>query len=268
MTARAESADQGSAAMQGALWSRRAADWAEQEELQVPIYDAVLDALAMAAGARLLDVGCGSGVALREAALRGARVTGLDAAAGLVSIAARRVPEADVRVGDLLRLPFGDHEFDVVTGFNSFQFADDVVFALAEARRVVRPGGAVAIQVWGRPERTQLGALIGAIAPHLPFPLPSGPGGRSYCDAGVLEELATSAGLAPSFARDIECPFDYPDDETLLRCSLGAGLVGLAAQAVGEQAIRDAILGAMAPFRTPDGGYHTENEWHYLIARA
>ena len=222
-----------------------------QEDLQTPIYEAILDDLGVTAGTRVLDIACGSGVAVRAAIERGATAAGIDAAPGLIEIARHRAPAGDLHVGAMERLPFADDAFDVVTGFNAFQFADDIVLALREARRVTRPGGSVAIQVWGRPEHTQIGSLVRAFAPHLPFALPSGPGGRNLCDPGVLEDLATAAGLEPSVARDISCPFDYEDAETLVRTSLGAGLALLAARIAGEDIIRQGILDAMAPFRTP-----------------
>ena len=50
-------------------------------------------------------------------------------------------------------LPWPEHSFDVVTGFHSFFLAADMVAALREARRVTRPGGTLALTVWGRPER-------------------------------------------------------------------------------------------------------------------
>lgn len=217
-------------------------------------------------GSSVLDVGCGSGVALREAARLGARVSGLDAAAGLAALAAKRLPGADVRVGDLQSLPFDDGSFDVVTGFNSFQFADDVTAAFGEAARVAKPGGRVAVQVWGRPERCELLAVIGAIAPFLPGPPPSPPGGGNYSDPGVLETLARGAGLMPVTAGDIVCAFEYADDSEIVRVVLAAGLTVLAVRLAGEAPVRAAIERAIAPFRTPSGSYRFENEWHYLIA--
>jgi SAM-dependent methyltransferase len=257
----------GGALMQGDLWSRRAADWAEQEEHQRPVYDAVLADLGVRDGTRLLEVACGSGVALAAAIELGARVSGIDAATGLIEIARRRAPAADLRVGDFLALPYADGTFDVVTGFNAFQFADDMVAALREAGRVTRPGGLVAIQVWGRPEKTPIGGVVRAFAPHLPFPLPSGPGGRGLAEPGVLEELAVAAGLTPERAGDVVCASDYADDDALVRLASSAGLAVLAAGIAGDEVIRLGILEAMAPFRTAGGGYHTDNEWHYLIAR-
>ena len=99
----------------------------------------------------MLEVGCGTGVFLRLAASRGARASGLDASVALVELARARVPEADVRVGEMQALPYASDSFDVVVGFNAFFFAADMVEALREAGRVANPGAPVAIQVWGAP---------------------------------------------------------------------------------------------------------------------
>src|SRR5436305_1637537 len=134
----------GTAELQGRLWSVNAADWAERHERNTePAYIAALDALGVGEGTRLLDVGCGAGWALRLAADRGADVTGLDAAPGLLEYARRRVPGATLVQGELQTLPFADRAFDAVTGFNSFQYAADPVAALCEARRVTARGGRV-----------------------------------------------------------------------------------------------------------------------------
>ena len=77
------------------------------------------------------------------AAARGAAVSGFDAAEAMLAIARERVPAGDFRVADLEAMPFSDASFDVVTGFNAFQFAGDPVRALSEARRVARPGDRV-----------------------------------------------------------------------------------------------------------------------------
>ena len=67
-------------------------------------------------------------------------MTGIDAAEGLLALARARVRGRDLRLGDMQALPFDDDSFDVVTGFTSFFFADDIVAALREAGRVARPG--------------------------------------------------------------------------------------------------------------------------------
>ena len=87
----------GTAELQGRLWSVHAADWAELHEQYVePAYVAALEALGVGAGTRMLDIGCGAGLALRLAADRGATVSGLDAAPGLLAYARRRVPSATI----------------------------------------------------------------------------------------------------------------------------------------------------------------------------
>lgn len=258
----------GSAAEQGELWGYKASRWAEQESRQAPIYAAIADHLELGPALRVLDVGCGSGVFLRVAGDRGATVSGLDAAESLIAIARERVPDADLRVGDLESLPYDDDSFDVVTGFNSFQFARDVTAAVGEARRVAKRGGRVVMQVWGRAERCELGALLGAIAPLLPGPLPGPPSGGAYSDPGVLESIARNAGLEPETTGDVTCAFEYPDEGALVQIAGSAGMIVLAARTSGEQTVRDAIVGAMEPFKNADGSYRVENEWHYLIARA
>ena len=130
----------GSAGAQGPLWGARARDWAElAEPAQTPFYDAVFDEIKVGPGTRLLDVGCGAGLALTLAAKRGAVVAGLDAAEGLLVMARERLPEDDIRVGDLEELPYADATFTAATSFNAVQYAIDPVRALRELARVRCP---------------------------------------------------------------------------------------------------------------------------------
>ena len=119
-------AQTGSAERWGPAWGSRANDWAANEEQQLPTYTTALDEIGLTAGQRVLEVGCGSGVFLRAAADRGASVFGLDASPALLELARARVPEADLRVGDLQFLPYSDDSFNVVAGFNAFFFAADM----------------------------------------------------------------------------------------------------------------------------------------------
>jgi 2-polyprenyl-3-methyl-5-hydroxy-6-metoxy-1,4-benzoquinol methylase len=79
----AATSQSGSARSWGPRWGARADDWAANEELQVPTYAEAIRRVGREAGERVLDVGCGSGVFLRLAADRGARVFGLDASEAL-----------------------------------------------------------------------------------------------------------------------------------------------------------------------------------------
>jgi SAM-dependent methyltransferase len=176
-------------------------------------------------------------VFLRLAADRGAEVSGLDASEALLELARARVTDADLRLGDMQFLPYEDGEFDVVCGFNSFFFAADIVAALREAGRVARPGAAVVIQVWGRPERCDLEAMKTAPRPFLPPPKPSPP----LFEPGVLEGIAGEAGLTPESAFDASWAYDYPDEHTLARAMMSTPFAGAAVARAGEQAVRSAI---------------------------
>lgn len=257
----------GSAAVQGELWGARARAWADvQEPAQRSMYPPVLDAAGVTGGTRLLDVGCGSGMAAALARERGAKVSGIDAALAAVEIARVRVPDAEFRVGEMETLPYDDGTFDVVTGFNSFQYATDPEGALREARRVARAGGTVAIMTWGRPQDCEAAAVLKALAALLPPPPAGAPGPFALSEPGALEDLATRAGLAPGHADQVATRWEYPDLETAERGCLSAGPAVKAIAAVGEQRVAAAVGDAIAPFRTAAGGYAIENTWCYLLA--
>jgi ubiquinone/menaquinone biosynthesis C-methylase UbiE len=96
------------------------------EQVGLPLMGAALDAARVTRGTRLLDAGCGAGLGALLANLRGATVTALDASAELLAIARARLPEADIREGDLETLPFDDEAFDAVTAVNSIFYAADM----------------------------------------------------------------------------------------------------------------------------------------------
>jgi SAM-dependent methyltransferase len=263
------SAASGSGTKQGELWGARPRDWATIEEQQLPTYEEGIRRAGVGAGDRVLDVGCGSGVFLRAVTDLGARAYGLDASRALLQVARARVPEAELRVGEAERLPHENDCFDLVTGFNSFFFADDMVAALREAGRVAKPGASVLIQVWGRPERCELTpmlAAVGRLRPPQPEPADAPP--PPLWHPGVLEGIAGEAGLTPQESFRISTDFEFPDEQTLLRGMLSPGGVTEAIRHSGEGAVADAILDALAPQRRPDGGYRLENEWHFLLTRA
>src|SRR5687768_17263967 len=172
----------GTAARQGRLWGTRAQDWAEHEEQEVDRYREAIEHVGIEPDDAVLEVGCGSGVFLRMAADRGAQVAGLDASEALIEIARRRVPGADLRVGDLQFLPYEDDRFDLVAGFSAFFFAADMTEALREAGRVAKPGAPGAL------ERIATGAgLTPQDRFHASFPI-------DYPDEPTLLRWLLSAG--------------------------------------------------------------------------
>ncbi len=160
-------------AANGRLWGAAAADWAAiQEQSCRPVYTATFERVGLGAGAKYLDVGCGAGMAAQIAAGRGAQVSGLDASDNLLAIARIRVPDGGFHLGELESLPFSDCSFDLVTGFNAFQYAASPVAALAEAKRVAKPGSPVVVVTWGKPEGMEAASVVTALRPLLPPPPP------------------------------------------------------------------------------------------------
>lgn len=260
----------GSAERWGPLWGARPRDWAVNEEQQLPTYEEALRRIELGPGRRVLEVGCGTGVFLRAAADRGAEVVGLDASPALLELARERVPEAELHVGDMEALPFPDDAFDAVLGFNSFFFANDLVDALREARRVAKRGAPVVIQVWGRPERCSLEATKQVARRYFPPPPgnATGPPPPPLWQPGVLEGLASYAGLIPQSAFDISWPYIHADDDALSRALLSVAGLASIDDRTEEADVRDAILAAVAPYRAADGSYRLDNEFHFLIATA
>jgi len=258
----------GSAARWGPLWGARPADWALSEDRQLPTYEAALARTGLEPGWRVLDVGCGAGSFLRLVAGRGGRPHGLDASDALVAFARGRLPDADVRVGEMEELPWPDATFDLVTGFNSFFFADDMVAALREARRVAKPGAAVVVQVWGAHERCDLEAMKQVARPFFPPRPADAPADPDLSEPGALRGLAAAAGLTPEEEFDLTWVLEFADVATLERAMVAvAGL----AEIVGperEPELKRAIGDGLAGFRRSDGSYALSNEFRFLIARA
>jgi len=257
------------AQVQRRLWGTDPRAWADLAEAHnTPLFEAVLGAADVGPRTRLLDVGCGSGLTLVLAAARGAIPAGLDVSPGLLAIARERLPEADLREGDMESLPFGDAAFDAVTGVNAFQFAGDPRRALREAARVTRPGGRVVASLFAAPERSQgtvaheaMSTLIppGHAADHAPYAL-SAPGN--------LEAALREAGLRVIGSGEVVCHWRYADMDHAVRALLCSAGGARAAEAVGPQAVRDVLRPALAPFQDPRTGAVTlENTFRWVAAQ-
>jgi len=144
---------------------------------------AILSALALGPQDRLLEIGCGGGLLLRDARRCGASATGLDHSEEMVGLARERAPGADVVVGDAETLPFGDASFTAVAMSVVLMFLPRPVDVLRECRRVLTSRGRLALYTTG-PE------LRGT--PAAPEPIAS----RSYLyDDDQLAALARRAGF-------------------------------------------------------------------------
>ena len=144
---------------------------------------AILEALALAAHDHLLEIGCGGGLLLRDALRTGCRATGVDHSDEMVQLARGRAPDAEVALAQAERLPFDDDAFSAVAMSVVFFFLDDPVAVLLECRRVLRPGGRLAVY-------TTAPELRGT--PAAPEPMASH--GHFYTDE-QLGDLARTAEL-------------------------------------------------------------------------
>lgn len=126
----------------------------------------------IAAGQRILDVACGTGVAAIPAARLGAKVTALDLTPELLERARFNSNLAEVEIdfheGDVEKLPFADATFDVVISQFGHIFAPRPALALAEMLRVLKPGGTIAFNTW--PPNLLVGQMFGMIARYMPPP--------------------------------------------------------------------------------------------------
>ncbi len=163
---------------------------------------ALLQRAGVAAGARVLDVGCGPGaltLALSRAVGEPALVAAVDPSNGYARACRVRVPGADVRVGTAEALPFEAATFDAVFAQLVVNFMVDAAGGVAEMRRVARPGAGVAATVWDYTGQMRLlRAFWDAAIDVEGEPARALDEGRRmpFCSPGVLGRLWQDAGLA------------------------------------------------------------------------
>jgi SAM-dependent methyltransferase len=209
----------------------------------------VADIAEIGSGTRVLDVGCGTGGFCALASARGALVHGIDGLAERIERARRRVAGGDFRVGLIEFLPWPDDSFDVVTGFNSFQYAFDVDTALGEALRVTRHRGRLVVSKWGRPEDNEFFAFLGELGVALI---------RSTDLRDPIDAAFERLRLVPEVDADVPAVMEMPDVDALAAALASAG----------AEAPADRVVDAAAPWRRPDGSYRFANRIRYRMLRA
>jgi len=253
----------GSGTIQGQLWGARPHDWATHvEQVSLPLFGAALDAARVTAGTRLLDAGCGAGLLALLARLRGAQVSAVDASRGLLAVARQRLPDADLREGDLEALPFADASFDAVTAVNSVFYAADLAAAMRELVRVARPGGRVVVTAWGPPSECEfLTAVMPALAPLMPPPPPGVPPPHpgALSEPGALAGVLKGAGLRVIEEGEVACPFVFPSTEASWRGNSSAGVNQAAIGHSGEAAVRAVYSAADQAHMGADGSVRYRN---------
>jgi SAM-dependent methyltransferase len=246
---------------QGALWGAEARDWREIQERKSPaLWRPVLDFARVGAGTRLLDAGCGTGGASVMAGERGATVSGCDISDAMLSIARERLPDADLRLGDLENLPFEDARFDAVIAINSLQFAPEPARGASQLLRVTAPGGAIAVVVWSI-ERCEQKQIFDAILSLFETP-PKGRGVFALSGTGEVEALFAGSRVG---AHEIDCVFEYPDLETAVRGQMAAGPSQRVAEIFGREKVEATVRAALSAFVADSGEVRMQNRFRCVV---
>ncbi|WP_079134186.1 MULTISPECIES: class I SAM-dependent methyltransferase [unclassified Streptomyces] len=243
------------------IWSGKAEAYADTyARLCAHPAAALLDAAEVGPGVRVLDVGCGSGTVSAAAVARGATVYAADAEPGMVAATRRAVPGAMAHVARLPELPYADAVFDAAVGNFVLNHVGRPLVALAELRRITRPGGRVAVTIWrspGAPGQTLIGRAaraagltrpdwLPALAPHDDFPrTPEG-----------LAALLDAAGLLGAECSEVAWEHRCDPDTWWAGAERGIGAIGQVLNgggAEGVAAARHAYDDLSAEFHMRDG---------------
>ena len=205
-----------------AAWHKH---YPQMKEQFAQVTEALIDAAAPRPGMSVLDLASGTGEPALSLARRVAptgKVTATDFSKGMLDVLsanadAEGVTNIETKVCDAHELPFPDASFDLVTSRFGVMFFGEVGRALAEIRRVVKPGCRIAFMVWGAPEA---GSAFGAAA--LPYmrrlavkPDPDGPGPMRFAEPGKLARLVEGAGFRDVKETSLKFPAPYrgsPED--------------------------------------------------------
>lgn len=197
---------------QAEFWTEMAPTWVEiddrLEEVGGPPGRLAMDRLELLPGARVLDLGCGTGnttIELAGRAAPGGRAIGVDIAAPMLEAARARaerqgVTDVEYRHADAQVDDLGDAVFDAAFSRFGVMFFADPVAAFANVRRALRPGGTLSFACWQGMLRNEWmlvpgGAAIEALGAVPEFPEPGAPGPFSLEDPDRIRDVLTQAGF-------------------------------------------------------------------------
>ena len=250
------------------MWDSVAPGWEANagfvDEQLAPATEALLDAAQVGDGDRVLDLAAGPGGAGLAAAQRvgsAGSVVLSDVAAEMVAVAARRA-SADALVTTAVfgqsAIDVGDDSFDALINRHGLMFVDDPAQSVAEAVRVLRPGGRFGVMTWDRREANPwLGLVLDAVGAQfgVPFPPPNVAGPFSLDSSDVLTSVLREGGLEDVTVEVMSTPMraasleEWWERLPKLAGPLAIALAGMEAEvrdAIAERAIQSGTKAAVA----------------------
>jgi SAM-dependent methyltransferase len=255
------------------MWAAVARSWGEHADYvdvrAAEVTESMLAASRPQPGERVLELASGpggAGIAAARLVAPEGEVVLSDVVAEMTTIAAARaaalgVTNVSARVLDLESIAEPDASYDVVLCREGLMFAADPARAAGEICRVLRPGGRVAVAVWGARERNPwLGLVFDAVSAQTgsPVPPPGVPGPFSLGDPGLVEAVLAGAGLSDVTVSELPTPLRAGSfDEWWARTSSLAGPLTKVLAALPEaaaRALRARVEETVRPFTTASGG--------------
>jgi SAM-dependent methyltransferase len=251
----------------GEAWGHRAADWAcLYEHYAIDVLVAIFERLGVGPETNLLDIACGSGLAVRLAAGTGARVSGVDASAELLAVATARTPEADLRLGSMFELPWPDASFDVAISINGIWGGCEE--ALDEAFRVLKPGAQLGISFWGEGPPLDIRGIFRPLARHSPE-AHHGSMKRlnDIAKPGVAEAMLEAAGFVATERAARVSVVEWPDADVAWRAVSSIGPSVPALRGPDADVVRREIMDVLEAGRDERGIYRLRSDHQFVIAR-
>ena len=232
-----------------------------------PLYERILQRMALHRGEHLLDAGCARGLIAAMATGLGAKVVGVDPSPLHVTTARRRNPHGEFHVVRLEELPFPDSRFDAITVVDSLQRSMHPTRVLRELRRVLRGAGRIAIVAWSDPRGCDSAICFESVRPDDDKALTASTGPYAFAGTGALADSLSRAGLRASSSEHMSFTHTYNDLRSARQELVGGGHAPEAWRTLSEEAQLVRLHPLLEPYKVADGSYVLHNSFRVVIAK-